>query len=143
MNISERGIALIKKYEGFCESVYVCPAGKNTIGYGHVILADEEFGQIISEDEAEALLNQDINKVEQSVDGIVTVVLSQNEFDALVAFTYNIGAKAFANSTLLRLLNNNDKNGAALQFDRWVYASGRVLSGLVARRSAEKALFLS
>jgi len=141
MQTSEQGLALIKQYEGFSAVPYICPAGKNTIGYGHVIHAGENFPNPISENDAKNLLGDDVKIPEQAVNRLVTAQLNQNQFDALISLIYNIGAGAFENSTLLRVLNLGEYDQAAEQFDRWVYAGGKPADGLIARRGAEKALF--
>ncbi len=140
MNISTNGIELIKQFEGCVLKAYKCPAGIWTIGYGHTAGVIE--GQTITRAEAEGLLKQDLARFERVINNIVKVEINQNQFDALVSFSYNLGSGALNNSTLLRLLNKGDYNGAAEQFDRWVYAGGKKLAGLVKRRTAEKELFL-
>lgn len=142
MHISEQGIALIKKHEGFSPRAYLCPAGKVTIGYGHVVLPHENF-PILGIDEvfAGALLRKDVTKAEEAIDRLVDSAINQNQFDALVSFIYNVGESAFEHSTLLRLLNDGQYIKASQQFMRWVYANGKKLDGLVKRRSAEAALF--
>ena len=141
MNVSETGIQLIKKFEGCALKAYKCPAGIWTIGYGHTSGVKE--GQTITREQAEKLLIQDLRVFEIGVNNLVNVSLNQNQFDALVSFCYNLGTGNLKNSTLLKLLNKGDNNGAAEQFDRWVYASGKKLNGLVKRRAAEKKLFLT
>jgi len=132
MKTSEQGLALIRKNEGFSAKMYFCPAGKPTIGYGHVISADENFPTGgISEYDAKIILIQDVSQAEQALNRLIKVTISQNQFDALAAFTYNIGIGAFENSTLLRLLNDGDIAGASHEFSRWVYANGKILGGLV------------
>ena len=140
MNTSRTGIELIKKFEGCVLTAYKCPAGIWTIGYGHTTGVKE--GQTITNKEAEALLKQDLLTFETYVSNLVTVEINQNQFDALVSFCYNLGPGNLKTSTLLKLLNNGNFEGAAEQFDRWVYAGGKKLSGLIKRRAAEKALFL-
>ncbi len=140
MQISQNGLAIIKKFEGFSATPYLCPAGKTTIGYGHVIAAGESFTDI-STDAAEDILKNDIAKVEQALAGLIKVPLNQNQFDALVSFTYNIGITAFKNSTMRLLLNINEPALAAKEFARWVYCGGKVLNGLVSRRQDEERLF--
>lgn len=140
MNISETGIQLIKKFEGCSLKAYKCPAGIWTIGYGHTLGVKE--GQTITKEQAEIFLKQDIRSFELTVNNLVNVPLNQGQFDALVSFCYNLGSGNLKNSTLLKLLNKKDYIGAAEQFDRWVYASGKKLPGLVKRRTAEKELFL-
>lgn len=141
MNVSETGIQLIKNFEGCVLNAYKCPAGVWTIGYGHTSGVKE--GQTITKAQAEELLIQDLRPFEIGVNNLVNVPLNQNQFDALVSFCYNLGTGNLKKSTLLKLLNKGDYNGAAEQFDRWVYAGGEKLNGLVKRRSAEKKLFLS
>jgi lysozyme len=141
MKTSQRGIDLIKQFEGLSLTKYMCPAGKPTIGYGHVIMPRENLPNIITKDQAEMILIDDLKIYEGSVNDAVTVDLHQNGFDALVSFVFNVGGTAFRKSTMLRLINQDDFEGAAKQFDRWVYAAGRKLPGLVARRKAERELW--
>ena len=139
MEIGRLGINLIKEFEGIKLKSYRCPAGVLTIGYGHT--GDVYEDQIIDLCEAEEILRQDLEKFEDAVSDAVTVTLNQNQFDALVSFTYNVGAGAFRKSTLLKLLNQNKHAEAAEQFLRWNKACGMVLAGLTRRRLAEKELF--
>lgn len=143
LQTSQAGIDLIKAHEGLRLEWYLCPANKPTIGYGHVILTNEQFLKAgpISEAAAEAILEDDLQKFERSVSKLVKVDLEQHEFDALVSFTFNVGAAALSRSTLLRLLNEGDREGAAAQFSRWVYANKKELPGLVKRRADEAELF--
>lgn len=141
MQISQAGLDLIKKFEGFEPEAYLCPAGIWTIGYGHT--GDVAEGQTITEEEAEELLRHDVAFAEDAVTDYVEGDLTQGQFDALVCFVFNIGAGAFRDSTLLRLLNQGDSEGAAEQFLRWNKAGGKVLAGLTRRREAERELFLS
>ncbi len=140
MNLSNNGKKLIKKHEGCRLKAYKCPRGVWTIGYGHTnnVRPDD----VITQDEAEELLKRDLKVHEDNVKRVVKIALTQNQFDALVSFEYNVGYGAFANSTLLKLLNAGNYNGASKQFERWVYAGDRVLEGLVKRRKEEKGLFL-
>jgi len=142
MEISQAGIDLIKQFEGFSAKPYLCPAGKLTIGYGHVIVSGESFSKAgIAISYAENLLKQDVGRVGNAVSGMALVALSQNQFDALCSLAYNIGIKAFEKSTLLRYINDGKPELAAGEFLRWVYAGGVVVSGLMRRRLAEKAMF--
>lgn len=141
MNISQKGIDLIKKFEGCRLIAYRCPAGVLTIGYGHTG-SDVHLNQAITMEEAEHLLKQDLAVHCNNVSKLVIVPLSQNQFDALVSFEYNVGYGAFKNSTLLKLLNEGKYINASQQFERWKYAGGKVLEGLVRRRQAEKNLFM-
>lgn len=139
MITSQKGIDLIKNFEGCRLKAYKCPAGIWTIGYGHT--AGVKQGQVITPAQAEEFLKQDLKRFETSVRSLVTVAITQNQFDALVSFCYNLGATALKTSTLLKKLNAGDYNSAAEEFDRWVYANGNKLLGLVRRRAAEKELF--
>lgn len=144
MKVSIIGINLIKKYEGLRLTAYRCPSGILTIGYGHTKTVKP--GMTINETMADLLLEQDIKEYEKGINELIKVALNQNQFDALVSLCFNIGVGAFGRSTLLKLLNNKDYNGAAEQFMRWV--NGRTaqglmpLPGLVKRRTEEKNLFL-
>ena len=141
MNISQKGIDLIKKFEGCRLTAYRCPANILTIGYGHTG-SDVVTGQKITQEQAEKLLKSDLLVHCNNVSRLVKVPLTQNQFDALVSFEFNVGYGNFASSTMLKLLNQKKYREAAAQFDRWVYANRKVLAGLVKRRAAEKALFL-
>ena len=142
MQLSQKGIDLIKQFEGFSPQPYLCPAGKMTIGYGHVIRVGEDFpAGGIDVVGAETLLKQDVNRVGDAVSGMVKVGLLQNQFDDICSLAYNIGCKAFEKSTLLRYLNAGKPNLAAGEFMRWVYAGGVIQSGLARRRIAEKSMF--
>lgn len=139
MHISEAGLALIRQSEGLRLRAYLCPAGIPTIGYGST--AGVQMGQTITAERAEQLLREDVRQFEAAVSRLVKVPLTQGQFDSLTSFAFNLGEKALEKSTLLRLLNAGDYSGAAAQFDRWVYASGKKLPGLITRRAAERALF--
>jgi GH24 family phage-related lysozyme (muramidase) len=143
MTLSQRGLDLIKKFEGLRLTAYKCAAGVDTIGYGHTG-SDVKPGMRITEEEAEKLLWRDTESAQQAVHSFVNIKLNQNEYDALVSFVFNIGPTAFVNSTLLKLLNHGaDRKVVAAEFDRWVKAgSDKPVQGLVRRREAEKALFL-
>jgi len=142
MEISQKGIDLIKRFEGCRLSAYKCPAGILTIGYGHTG-SDVHPGMTITQNEADMLLKMDLVIHCNNVNNLVKVPLTQNQFDALVSFDFNVGYGALKTSTLLRLLNNKDYKGASEQFGRWVWGGGRILPGLVNRRKAEKELFIS
>jgi lysozyme len=146
MQTSEKGLDLIKQAEGFSPKPYICPAGYLTIGYGHLITQSEKStyaNRSLSEAEAEILLIKDVEVAERAVRELVKVPLTQGQFDALVSFTYNLGANKLLKSTLLRLLNRGSYAGAAQEFPKWVYANKRRLNGLMKRREAEQRLFLS
>lgn len=143
MQLSQKGLDLIKKFEGLRLTAYKCSAGVDTIGYGHTG-PDVAPGLRISEEEAEKFLRQDTESAQQAVNSFVSVKLNQNEYDALVSFTFNVGPTAFVNSTLLKLLNHGaERHIVAGEFSRWVKAGNDgTVPGLVRRRDAEKALFL-
>lgn len=142
MSAGKNAIHLIKDSEGLRLKRYVDSAGFDTIGWGHKVSPDEHFTEI-TEAQAEQLLMQDVMHCDDCIAHCVKVTLNQNQHDALVDFIFNLGCSRFANSTLLRLLNNGDYQGAAEQFDRWIYGNGTVLNGLVTRRAKEKQLFLA
>lgn len=141
LNLSARGIALIAKYEGFAPRIYICPAGYKTIGYGHVVLPHEVFDEI-SENAARKLLRADAAVAERAVRRLIQVSLTQNQFDALVSFVFNVGGGALQRSTLRRLVNRKEYALAAQQFLKWTRAGSKILPGLVARRKEEAALFM-
>jgi lysozyme len=143
MKTSDRGIALIKKYEGLSLKPYQDAVGLWTIGYGHLILDHEKFYDALTEKQAEDLLKKDLIRTELAVDRLISVPLTQSQFDALVSFTFNLGAGALNRSTLRAKINRREYASAAAEFDKWVFAGGIKFKGLVARREAEKQLFLS
>lgn len=147
MKASPACIALVKQFEGFRAHPYKCPAGVWTIGYGSTRYEGgtpvKQSDPAITEVRAgEMLLATLATEYEAAVNRYVTVPLQQNEYDALVSFCYNAGAQALRTSTLLRRVNEGKRELAAEEFGRWVYANGRRLMGLVARREAERRLFL-
>lgn len=144
MNISENGIALIKKFEGLELHAYkpVPQETYFTIGYGHYG-HDVKAGQVITEAQADAFLRSDLATAVTGVNGLVKVPLNQNEFDALVSFAFNCGYQALKGSSLLADLNAKNYAGAGQEFGKWIHgAGGVILQGLVDRREAEKELFL-
>ncbi|MGR2663680.1 lysozyme [Chromobacterium haemolyticum] len=140
MKTSDAGITLVKSSEGLKLVAYKCPAGIWTNGYGHTG-PDVTPGMVITQAQADALLARDLERFEAGVARLVKVPLNQNQFDALVSFSYNLGLGALQGSTLLRLLNAGDYAGAAAQFPRWNKAGGKELPGLTRRRTAEQSLF--
>ena len=137
LSTSDAGIKLIKSFEGCHLTSYYCPANILTVGWGHTG-PDVHSGMTITQEEADNLLKSDLKRFEESVNKYTTAKLYQCMFDALVSFTYNCGTDAFRNSTLLRLLNEGDYEGAAGQFSRWVNGSNGPLPGLVRRREEEE-----
>lgn len=146
MQTSEKGIALIKQFEGCKLTAYQDSVGVWTIGYGWTQPVDGKpirARMTIKQETAERLLKTGLVSYESDVSRLVKVGLTQGQFDALVSFTYNLGARSLSTSTLLRKLNAGDYAGAADEFLRWDKAGGKVLNGLTRRREAERALFLS
>ena len=139
MQTSQRGIDLIKRFEGLRLRAYDDGVGIPTIGYGHT--KSVALGMTITEEQAVQFLREDLHSAERDIDRLVTVHLCQHQFDALGSLVFNIGGTAFRDSTLLRKLNAGDYASAAVQFDRWVHGGGKILPGLVKRRAAERAMF--
>ncbi|RAU46712.1 lysozyme [Pseudocitrobacter sp. RIT415] len=149
MQTSDKGIALIKQYEGCKLTAYPDPGTGGapwTIGYGWTQPVNGKPvrpGMTIDQATADRLLKTGLVSYENDVLRLVKVKLSQGQFDALVSFTYNLGSRSLSTSTLLSKLNAGDYTGAANEFTRWNKAGGKVLNGLTRRREAERALFLS
>jgi len=139
MKTSQEGIELIKKFEGLELEAYRCAADVLTIGYGHTEGVKE--GDTIEAAEAEQILKNDLCIYEEAVENAVTAPLSQHQFDALVAWTFNLGAGNLSSSTMLRVLNEGKYEEVPHQMKRWNKAGGQVLEGLVRRRQAEALLF--
>ena len=142
--VNDAGVDLIKRWEGLRLEAYLCPAGVPTVGYGHTG-GDVWMGMVITEPEAEQLLRKDLWRFEDAVSKLVRVHVTDNEYAALVSFTFNLGEGALAESTLLRRLNAGDDKASVFkeELPKWVYANGQKLQGLVNRRNDEIALALS
>ena len=141
MKISNKGIALIREFEGCRLQSYRCSAGVWTIGYGHTG-KDIKEGMTITQQQADDWLVVDCNRVLQMLRDTLRVPIRQNQLDALVSLGFNIGTEALRKSTLMSLVNRNpDDMNIPEQFDRWVYAGGKVVNGLVRRRKAEGRLY--
>ena len=139
--INDIGFELIKCFEGFGSVPYKCPAGYNTIGFGHVIKKGEKFSSITIE-EAEELLRKDIEIAEDAVARYIRADISDNQFSSLVSFTFNLGSGALQRSTLRQKINY----GSALEdicdeFLKWIYAGGVKMQGLLRRRHAESMVY--
>lgn len=141
LSASQKLVDMIKGFEGFREYPYTCPGGALTIGYGTTIKPGQFTS--ITKEQAEALLRKSISGFERSIKKLVKVPLNQNQYDALVSFTYNVGAGALQRSTLLKKLNSRDYQGAADELLRFTKSNGKVLQGLVKRREKERAIFLA
>ena len=140
MKTSVEGLALIKKFEGLELEAYKCAAGVWTIGYGHT--KDVQEGDVWSESHADHMLEVELEEFEGYINNNVTVALSQNQFDALVSWVYNLGPANLKASTMLKVLNSGDYEGVPAQIKRWNKAGGKVLKGLIRRREAEALLFV-
>lgn len=138
--IGKAGLDLVKSFEGLKLRAYLCPAKVWTIGYGstgpHVTP-----GKVITAAQADELLQDDLDRFEKAVTRLVTVPLTQNQYDALVSFAFNVGISALERSTLLKRVNAKLFDQARAEFAKWNRAGGRPLAGLTRRRAAEAALF--
>ena len=143
LRISDAGLALIEGFEGFRPDWYLDPVGVRTIAFGWTGDLPEDLAPPLTEAEGRRLLRDTVGAYEAAVRRLVAVPLAQAQFDALVSFTYNLGASNLASSSLLRLLNEGKPDEAAAEFEKWVLANGAPLAGLVRRRAAERALFES
>lgn len=139
--VSQKGLDLIKSFEGCQLTAYRDPVGILTIGYGHTG-PDVTEGQVITQEQADALLAGDVSSTAKGVEDSLWRPVSQFQFDALCSFAYNVGLGAFKQSTLLRFVDAGNYQAAADQFSLWVHAGSEILPGLVRRRAAERALFL-
>lgn len=140
MKISQRGIDLIKSFEGCKLTSYKCPAGVWTIGYG-CTGKDIKEGLVWSQEQADSALAKHLDEFSRGVSDLLKVPVTQGQFDALVSFAYNVGLKALRDSTLLRMLNSGDYSGAAGQFCRWINKGTAFEAGLRRRREAERQMF--
>lgn len=163
-HIDQRGIDLIRQFESFVPYFYICPAGYPTIGYGHVILANDNYGRITGAEllaiyarsglkaaqnayimtlrEAEALSLKDIQSFERSVLRYINVPLTDGQFDALVSFTFNFGGGALQRSTLRRKVNREEHADVPAEFRKWIWSNGKKLKGLIERRNFEATMYL-
>lgn len=141
---SPTGRSNIQQWEGYSNKAYQDIAGYWTIGIGHRIVPGDGLtsSSIISDQQVQDLFNQDLTIAENTIRSNVTANITQGMFDALVDFIFNLGAGNFANSTLLRLLNSSDYQGAANEFSKWVHAGSSVVPQLVARRAADAQIFV-
>ena len=139
MKISQEGIDLIKHFEGCELESYRCSANVLTIGYGTTKNVVE--GMKITQNQAEEMLMKDLEEFEEYVEDLIDVKLEQHQFDALVAWTYNLGPTNLKTSTLRKVLNKGAYDDVPEQMKRWNKAGGQVLKGLVRRRAAEALLF--
>ena len=139
MNISQEGLSLIKKFEGCEYNAYKCAAGVWTIGYGHT--AGVKEGDLVTQQEADKILEEDMKEYEGYINDYVTVDLNQNQFDSLVSWVFNLGPNNLKSSSMLKVLNNGAYEDVPAQIKRWNKANGKTLDGLIRRREAEALLF--
>ena len=155
MIFSQNGIELLKRWEGFRAHVYYDSAGLPTIGGGHLLTRDElssgkinilgvfiKYSNGLTDAQVEQLLAHDVADAENAVNAC-EVGLTQNQFDALVCFAFNVGRGAFNQSTLKKFLIAGDTNKIPDQLRRWIYAGGKISKGLIGRREQEIKLFLN
>ena len=141
MKISEKGIEFIIKEEGEVLTSYLCPAKVWTIGVGHTG-SDVKPNMVITKEKSRELLKSDLSHFEKAVETSVKVPLKQHEYDSLVSFNFNVGAGAFKKSTLLKKINSLAPiTEIEVEFRKWVYAGGKILPGLKARREREIKLY--
>ncbi len=139
MKISENGLELIKKFEGCETTAYQDSVGVWTIGFGHTKGVEE--GQTCSIEDAESMLADEMDEYEGYINNMVKVELQQHEFDALVAWVYNLGPTNLGESTMLKVLNGGQFDRVPDEMNRWTRAGGKILEGLVRRRQAESLMF--
>ena len=143
MKLSQRGFDLIKQFEGYSSKAYPDPATGGapwTIGYGTT--KGVKPGMVITAEQAEKMLREDVAKFESGVSALLKVPTTQGQFDAMVSLAYNIGLGNFGKSTLLRKHNEKCYSCAAGQFPAWNRAAGKVMNGLTRRRNAERAMYM-
>lgn len=144
-SISKAGIHLITSFEDLKLDAYDDGTGTWTIGFGTTVYPEGirvKQGDYCTVAQAKSFFQHDLRRFQSTINSAVQVTLSQNQFDALVSLSYNIGQNAFKNSTLLKYLNAGDYQAAAEQFLVWNKGGGQILKGLVRRREVERALFL-
>ena len=146
--LSQKGLDLIKQFEGLSLTPYVCAGGINTIGYGNTYYTNGKKVTLqdkpITKEQAEELLKFSLSTYEKAVDSFCRDDISQSQFDALVSFAYNLGTGALQKSTLIKKVNANPKDVTiADEFLKWNKANGKVLVGLTKRRQAEANLYFS
>ena len=137
----DQGVNLIQHFEGYSPFVYRDVAGKATIGFGHLILPGQHFDEPMLPDEGDTLLRKDLERTVSGVNDLIDIRLKQNQFDAIVCFTFNMGTGRLESSTLLKLVNEGRHAEVPAQFLRWDRAGGRPVKGLTIRREAEAELY--
>lgn len=142
MNFTEHATNIIKRFEGLRLIPYLDGNGNWTVGYGHRLTGDAPHTPI-TQTQADILLDRDVTWTAIAIHGCVTVPLTQNQFDALTSFVFNVGSGAFKSSHLRELLNDGQYDAAASQFLVWDHIDNKVSEGLLRRRQAEHDLFVS
>jgi GH24 family phage-related lysozyme (muramidase) len=141
--VTEEGLNLIKRFEGFSPTIYICPVGYPTIVYGHVVLTHEreQFPAGITPAQATELLRKDVRSAERAVLRLISAPLTDGQFDALVSFTFNLDAGALQRSTLRRKVNLGEHESVPAELMKWVWAAGKRMPGLVRRRRVEASAY--
>ena len=140
--VSAAGLTFIANHEGTVNVVYLDPVAIPTVCTGHTrTVSRADVGRSYAPEVCERLLREDTAHAVAGVVRSIAVPISQDQFDALVSFTFNIGNAALHSSSLRRKLNDGDCKGASAEFDRWIYAKRVKLPGLVTRRKDERSLF--
>jgi lysozyme len=146
-HMTDQGLAMIKRFEGFSATPYLCPAGWWTIGFGAIHTLDAQpvtaTTPPVTEEEAETLLRRDVAVAERAVLRLITVPLSDGRLDALASFAFNLGGGALQRSTLRRKVNRDEHADVPDEFRKWVWGGGRKLPGLIRRRYAEAVLYMA
>ena len=147
MKVNERGLDIMKRFEGWSSEPYLDPIGIPTIGYGSIW--DLQGDRVtmnhrdITKEEGTLLMRRELSHIYRAIDKLITYPINENQFSALVSFTYNLGSGRLQSSTLRQKLNRGDVEGAAGEFPKWRRAGGKIFRGLVLRRAEERDLFLS
>ena len=145
MKTSQQGLDLIKRYEGYKAKPYKCPAGLWTVGYGHLIgdghTLPNNCNRIFTLEEINALLAKDVIRFERGIERYISIPITQNMFDALISFSFNLGLGTLQRSSLRQKINRGDFEGAKKVLLKYNKANGKVLKGLDLRRKAEAMLF--
>ena len=141
MTIPSQAFYLVKKYEGYSSKIYICPAGYQTIGYGHLIKNYENIPEVIDQEPAYQLLTTDLLIAAANIKCLIRIPLNQNQFASLLSFTFNLGGAALERSTLRQKINREDFEGATSEFCKWIYVGAKILPGLVKRRAEERDIF--
>lgn len=140
--ISQEGIDLIKRFEGFSSEVYYCAGNFPTVAFGHKLLPGEKFTSVTRE-QGEQILKKDLNETIKQLNYLITTELTLNQFSALASFIFNLGYRAFNTSTLKAVVNAGEHLDVPAELIKWRLAAGQPLKGLLLRRLAEASLYLS